>query len=45
MYRRMVKLDAYYNRFLLRIEKRNKIENINNAFERFKEELDEQVRR
>ena len=45
MYRRMIKLDAYYSRFLLRIEKRNNVKNINNAFERFKEELDEQVRR
>ena len=45
MYRRMVKLDAYYNKFLLRIEKRNKIENIDNAFERFKEELEDRVRR
>ena len=44
MYRRITKLDAYYTKFLKRIERRNNIDNINNAFERFKEELEDNVR-
>ena len=44
MYRRITKLDAYYTKFLKRIERRNDIDNINNAFERFKEELEDNVR-
>ena len=45
MYRRMTKLDVFYFRFLRRTEKRNNIDNINKGFERFKEELKEQVKR
>ena len=45
MYRRITKLDAYYTKFLKRIERRNNIDNINNAFERFKEDLGDRVRR
>ena len=44
MYRRMIKLEAYYSKFLKKINRRKTIEDITKFFNKFIIELEEKVR-